>query len=175
MGILLGAPFLSLSLPFILDVDYRVCIIWIIHKQRCGFKVEEKLHLGVREQKLVYTVSSQMAVRLSALRVGRTLHPEKSSGTHLRWRLSRPQGLSAAERIGKLKNFNDLIGTQDGGWVDPRAGRIGKFKNFNDLIGTGTHYLPACSIVPQLTTLPQKNFSTFKAQQIKALPEHNPQ
>jgi hypothetical protein len=43
--------------------------------------------------------------------------------------------------------------------VDPRAiARLegtGKLKIFNDLIGTRTRYLPACSIVPQPTTLPR--------------------
>jgi hypothetical protein len=31
---------------------------------------------------------------------------------------------------------------------------LGKLKKFNYLIGNRTHNLPACSIVPQLTTLP---------------------
>jgi hypothetical protein len=35
---------------FNLDVDYRLCITWIIHQQLWGYKVEKKLHLGVREQ-----------------------------------------------------------------------------------------------------------------------------
>jgi hypothetical protein len=34
------------------------------------------------------------------------------------------------------------------------AERIGKLKILNDLIGTRTGDLPACSIVPQTTTLP---------------------
>jgi hypothetical protein len=32
---------------------------------------------------------------------------------------------------------------------------LGKLKKSNDLIGDRTHDLPACSIVPQLTTLPR--------------------
>jgi hypothetical protein len=40
---------------FILDVDYRLCVTWIIHQQIWGYKVEEKLYLGVREQKRVNT------------------------------------------------------------------------------------------------------------------------
>jgi hypothetical protein len=36
---------------FILDVDYRLSITRIIHQQLWGYKIEEKLHLGVREQK----------------------------------------------------------------------------------------------------------------------------
>jgi hypothetical protein len=38
-----------------LDVDYRICITWIIHQQLSGFKVAEKLYLGVREQKRLNT------------------------------------------------------------------------------------------------------------------------
>jgi hypothetical protein len=38
-------------MQFILDVDYRLCINWIIHQQLWEYKVEETLHLGVREQK----------------------------------------------------------------------------------------------------------------------------
>jgi hypothetical protein len=38
-----------------LDVDYRLCITWIIHQQLWGYKVEEKLYLGVREQKWLNT------------------------------------------------------------------------------------------------------------------------
>jgi hypothetical protein len=32
-------------------MDYRLCITLITHQQLWGYKVEEKLHLGVREQK----------------------------------------------------------------------------------------------------------------------------
>jgi hypothetical protein len=35
---------------FILDVDYRLWITWIILQQLGGYKVEDKLHLGAREQ-----------------------------------------------------------------------------------------------------------------------------
>jgi hypothetical protein len=31
-------------------MDYRLCITWIIYQQLWSFKVEEKLHLGLREQ-----------------------------------------------------------------------------------------------------------------------------
>jgi hypothetical protein len=34
-----------------LDADYRLYITWIIHQQVPGYKVEQKLHLGVRDQK----------------------------------------------------------------------------------------------------------------------------
>jgi hypothetical protein len=40
-----------------------------------------------------------MAVRLSALRAGRPLTPRKVPGTHFCWRLSGPQGHSAAARM----------------------------------------------------------------------------
>jgi hypothetical protein len=35
---------------FISDVDYWLCITWIIHQQLQGSKLEEKLQMGVREQ-----------------------------------------------------------------------------------------------------------------------------
>jgi hypothetical protein len=38
------------------------------------------------------------------------LLPENISGTHFRWRLSRPQGHSPAGRIMSMKNSNDTIG-----------------------------------------------------------------
>jgi hypothetical protein len=34
--------------PFILYVDYRLCITWIIHQQLWGHVIEEKLHLEVK-------------------------------------------------------------------------------------------------------------------------------
>jgi hypothetical protein len=66
-----------------------------------------------------------MAARLSALRADRPLPPGHFSG-----RLSRPQGHSAAGRIRSIEKSNDLIGNQ-------------------------TRDVPACSIVPQPTTLPR--------------------
>jgi hypothetical protein len=42
---------ISLSLPFILEIDYRLYITWIIHHQIWEYKAEEELHLGVRELK----------------------------------------------------------------------------------------------------------------------------
>jgi hypothetical protein len=69
-----------------------------------------------------------MAVRLSDLRAGRHLPHRKILGTYFCQRLSRPQGHSAAGRIRSIKIFNDFIGNQ-------------------------TRDLPACSIVPQPTTL----------------------
>jgi hypothetical protein len=34
-------------------VDYTICITCIVYEQLWGYKVEEKLYLGVREQKKV--------------------------------------------------------------------------------------------------------------------------
>jgi hypothetical protein len=64
-----------------------------------------------------------MAVRLSVLRAGRPLPSREIPGTHFCWRLSRPQGHSAAGRIRWIEKIH---------------------------IGTRTCDLPACSIVPQL-------------------------
>jgi hypothetical protein len=69
-----------------------------------------------------------MAVRLSALRAGRPLHPKKIPGTHFCYRLSRSHGHSA-------------------------AGRIRSTEKSNDLIGNRTCNLTTSSIVPQPTTL----------------------
>jgi hypothetical protein len=72
-----------------------------MHQNLLGYKAQEKLRLGAREQKglipLVYTVGSQMAVRLSALRAGRSLSPVKYSGTSVKVESTR--GHSAAGRI----------------------------------------------------------------------------
>jgi hypothetical protein len=71
----LGTPFLSLplslslSLSFILDVDYRLCITWIIHQQLWGYKVEEKLRLVVHEQKRIEYYWSRLCVGRSKDRV----------------------------------------------------------------------------------------------------------
>jgi hypothetical protein len=69
-----------------------------------------------------------MAVRLSALRAGWPSLPRKIPGTHFCQRLNRTQGHSAAGRITSIEKSNDLT------WNRIR-------------------YLPACSIVPQPTTL----------------------
>jgi hypothetical protein len=69
-----------------------------------------------------------MAVRLSALRAGRPLLPRKIPGTHFCYRLSRAQGHCATGRIRSIEKLNYLIGNR-------------------------TRDLPACSTVPQPTTL----------------------
>jgi hypothetical protein len=71
------------------------------------------------------------AVILSVLRADRALLPEISSGTRFFYRLSKPQGHSAAGRI-KLTE---------------------KRKRFDGLIGTRIHNLSARSKAPQPTTL----------------------
>jgi len=67
-------------------------------------------------------------VRLSALRTGH-LYP---LGTHFSYRLSRPQGHSAAGRIILMKHSNDMIGNR-------------------------TRDLPAYSAVPYPAALPHKS------------------
>ena len=59
-----------------------------------------------------------------------SLPPGNIPGTHLCWRLSRPQGHSAGGRIMSMKNSNDTIGNR-------------------------TRDLLACSAVPQPTAPPR--------------------
>ena len=73
-------------------------------------------------------------VRLSALRTGRIYPPGNIPGTHSCWRLSRPQGHSAAGRIMSMKNSNDTIGNR-------------------------TRELPTCSAVPQPTAPPRTPYN----------------
>jgi hypothetical protein len=75
-----------------------------------------------------------MAVRLLALRSVHPLTPRKIPGTHFYQGLSRPQDHSEAGRISSIEKPNDLIGN-----------RIRDF--------------PACSTVPQPTTLPRAHKS----------------
>jgi hypothetical protein len=74
-----------------------------------------------------------MAVRFSSLRVGRPSPPRR------------------------FLVFNPVRG-----WVDPRAivrlEWLGQLKKFNDIIGIRTRDFPACSILPQPTTLPRVPF-----------------
>jgi len=63
-------------------------------------------------------------VKLSALRTGRLYPSGNIPGTHFYYRLSQPQGHSAAGRIMSMKNSNDTIGNR-------------------------TRDLPACSAVSQ--------------------------
>jgi hypothetical protein len=48
---------ISLSLSLSPLCSYSVCIIWIIHWQLWGYKIEEKLYLGVCEQKRLNTTA----------------------------------------------------------------------------------------------------------------------
>jgi hypothetical protein len=69
-----------------------------------------------------------MAVSLSGLTRRQPFILRKIPGIHFCWRLSRPQGHSAAGMIRSIEKSNDLIGNR-------------------------TRVFPACSIVPQPTTL----------------------
>jgi hypothetical protein len=71
-----------------------------------------------------------MAVKLSALGAGRPLTPQEIPDSHFCQRLSRSQG----HRV---------------------AGKIRSIEKSTDLIGFRSRDLPACSIVPQPTTLPR--------------------
>jgi hypothetical protein len=83
-----------------------------------------------RGSHIFWTVGPQLAVRLSALHAGRSLTPRR---------------------------FLVLISVR--GRVDPHgrsaAGRIRSIEKSSYLIGNRTRDLPACSIVPQQTTLPR--------------------
>jgi hypothetical protein len=45
------------------DVDYTICITCIMYQQLWGYKVEEKLYLGVREQKRLNTTALEHETR----------------------------------------------------------------------------------------------------------------
>jgi len=76
-------------------------------------------------------------VRLSAPRTVLIYTPGNISGTHFCYRLSQPQGHSAAGRIMSMKNLNDSIGNQ-------------------------TRDLPDCSAVPQPTVSPRTPFCEIR-------------
>jgi hypothetical protein len=59
----------------------------------------------------LYAIGSQITVRLSALRAGRPLPPGRFL-VLISVRLSRPQGHSAAGRIGSIKKYNDIFGNR---------------------------------------------------------------
>jgi hypothetical protein len=80
--------------------------------------------------RIPYFLDNRLRV-MSTLSAGRpSFNPRKIPGPHFCYRLSRPQGHSAAGRISSIKKSSDYIGNR-------------------------TRDLPACSIVPQLTTLPR--------------------
>jgi hypothetical protein len=89
---------------------------------------------------IFYTIGSQIAVRLSALRAGRPLSPGRFL-VLICPRLSRPQGHSAAGRTRSIEKSN--------------------------YIGNQTRDLPACSTVPQPTTLPHAPRTTLVRFQFK--------
>jgi hypothetical protein len=62
--------------------------------------------------------------------------------------------LSALHAGRSLPPGRFLVLISDSGWVDSRAGRIRWTVKSSELIGNRTRDLPACSIVPQTTTLP---------------------
>jgi len=69
------------------------------------------------------------------------LAPGNFPGTHFCWRLSQPQGHSAARRVMSMKNSNDTTGN----WI---------------------RYLPVCSAVPQPTAPPRTLTDCFTPQEI---------
>ena len=81
-------------------------------------------------------------VKLSALCTGRLYSPGNIPGTNFCYRLSRPQGHSA-------------------------AGRIVSMKNSNDTIGNLTRDLATCSAVPQPTAPPPSPDSPYNATKLR--------
>jgi hypothetical protein len=80
-------------------------------------------HRVVR-MRLPHFLHSQLTGGGEVVSVGHPFTRRKIPGAHFYYRLSRPQGHSAAERIRSTEKSSDFIGNQ-------------------------THDLPACSIVPQ--------------------------
>jgi hypothetical protein len=96
----------------------------------CQQAVEAHRVVRRRDSHIFKSVGTQMAVRLSDLRIRRPLPPRKIPGTHFYQRLSRSQGHSATARIRSIEKSSGLIGNR-------------------------IRDLPVCSIVPQPTTLPR--------------------
>jgi hypothetical protein len=97
-----------------LNVDYRLRKIWIIQQQICRYKVEEKLRLGVHEQKwLNNTVLdnrfSDGGKAVSLTPRTRFIHPTHFPEWFLvlisvkRW--VKPWAMVRLEGLGKLKNI----------------------------------------------------------------------
>jgi hypothetical protein len=86
--------------------------------------------------------------RLSALRTGRLHPPGNIPGTHFCYRLSQPQGHSAAGSIMSMKNTKDTIGNR-------------------------TRDLPTCNAVPQPTAPPRTPRSRVKQSNIRQTGDEN--
>jgi hypothetical protein len=79
----------------ILDADCSLCITLIIEQQFWGYKVEEKLHLGVCEQKRLNTTAS-------------TCHKSDLESFVLYW------GMTHARQISTVENSVDIFSTSKG-------------------------------------------------------------
>jgi hypothetical protein len=105
-----------------------------MHQKLWGCKIKNKLYLGVREQKGLNTTVLDNRLTDGGEVVSLTrlppFTPRKIPDTHFYYRLSQPQGQSAAGRIKSIEKSNDLIGNR-------------------------IRDLPAYSVVPQPTTLPR--------------------
>jgi hypothetical protein len=86
-----------------------------------------------------------MALRFVSLTRQLPFTPRNIPDTHFYQSLSRDQAHGAAERIRSTEKSNDLIGNH-------------------------THDLPACSIVPQLTTIPDEAIGFFSWSNPSSLP-----
>jgi hypothetical protein len=106
--------------------------IMTIVKRRKGKAIPVTGRGGCEMSKLPHflDIVSQMAARLSALRSGRSLPP------------------------GIFLIFISLRGVVDPGAVVRLEG-LGQLKKSNNLNGNRTHNLPACTIVPQPSTIPR--------------------